>query len=214
VTQRQILENALDLLATLRGPAKILIAGSGVPMPTSIEQVINPSNGAPAASWTSFGITRGGINVVKNIDQAVRDDIDQILGAYDQDVTDRNYQITTQIGQVLASSDQLAIALALDPVPTVLQNASANGIPTQIMRMLDDGANKTPEYRMAVVYPKPTPGKVLMYVFRRSAVAGGEKTIRFDKNDPASPGLEMRMFPEIATTIDSKDAYGRMYEHI
>lgn len=210
MTQRQILENSIQLLNTLRGPAKILIAGSGLPMPTRIENVIDPSSGAPAASWTALGLTRGGINVVKNLDIAVRDDVDQILGAYDQDITDRNYQVTTQLAEVLASDQQIAIALAMDSVATVVIGSGA----TQIMRLLDDGANKTPERRVAVVFPKAAAGKVLMYVFRRAAISGGEKVMRFDKNDPASPPLEFRAFPEIATTIDSNDAYGRMFEHI
>lgn len=209
MSQREILENSINLLNTLRGPAKILVGGSGLPMPTVIEQVINPSTGAPAPSWTALGLTRGGINVSKNLDIAVRDDVDQILGAYDQDVTDRNYTITTQLAEVLASSDQIAVALAMDAA-TLLSGSGA----TQIMRMLDDGTNKTPENRVAVVYPKAAAGKVLAFVFRRAAISGGEKVFRFDKNDPASPPLEWRAFPEIATTIPSKDAYGRMYEHI
>ena len=210
MTQRQILENSIQLLNTLRGPAKILIGGSGLPMPTRIEQVIDPSSGAPAASWTALGLTRGGINVGKNLDIAIRDDVDQILGAYDQDITDRNYVVTTQLAEVLASGNQIAIALAMDPNPTLLVGSGA----TQIMRLLDDGANKTPENRVAVVFPKAASGKVLAFVFRRAAISGGEKVFRFDKNDPASPPLEFRAFPEIATTIESNDAYGRLYEHI
>jgi hypothetical protein len=209
VSQREILENSINLLNTLRGPAKILVGGSGLTMPTVIESVINPSTGAPAPSWTALGLTRGGINVSKNLDIAVRDDVDQILGAYDQDVTDRNYTVTTQLAEVLASSDQIAIALAMDSA-TIIVGTGA----TQIMRMLDDGTNKTPENRVAVVFPKAAAGKVLAFVFRRAAISGGEKVFRFDKNDPASPPLEWRAFPEIATTIPSKDSYGRMYEHI
>lgn len=210
MTQRQILENSIDLLKTLRGPAKILYAGSGLPMPTRIEAVIDPSSGAPAASWTALGLTRGGINVNKNLDIAVRDDVDQIQGAYDQDITDRSYQVSAQLAEVLINQAQLAIAMALDTNPTLVVGSGA----TQTMRFLDDGANKTPEYRVAVVFPKPASGKVLAFVFRRAAISGGEKVFRFDKNDPASPALEFRAFPEIATTIDSNDAYGRLYEHI
>lgn len=179
-------------------------------MPTRIENVIDPSTGAPAASWTALGLTRGGINVGKNLEIAVRDDVDQILGAYDQDITDRNYVVTTQLAEVLLNDQQIAVALAMDPVATVVIGSGA----TQVMRMLDDGANKTPEYRVAVVYPKAAAGKVFAFVFRRAAISGGEKVFRFDKNDPASPPLEFRAFPEIATTIPSKDSYGRAYEHI
>lgn len=209
MSQRQVLENSINLLNTLRGPAKILIGGSGLPMPTRIENVIDPSSGAPAASWVALGLTRGGINVVKNLDIAIRDDVDQILGAYDQDITDRNYQVTTQLAEVLASSDQIAYAMAFDMSPTIVVGSGA----TQIMRFLDDGANKTPELRVAVIFPKAAAGKLLAFVFRRAAVSGGEKTFRFDKSDPASPPLEFRAFPEIATTIDTRDSYGRLYEH-
>ena len=208
MTQRQILENTIELANTVRGPAKILIAGSGVPMPTSIEGVINPSSGAPAASWTALGLTRGGINVSKNLDIAIRDDVDQILGAYDQDITDRNYTVTTQLAEIFSGA-QMAIAAAMDTVPTSL----GSHVATTTMRLLDDGANKTPERRLAVVFPKAASGRVLMFVFRRAAISGGEKVFRFDKNDPVSPPLEFRAFPEIATTIESNDAYGRIFEN-
>jgi len=207
VSQRQILENSIDLLKTLRGPAKILYAGSGVPMPTRVEGVIDPTTGAPAASWTSYGLTRGGINVTKTLDITVRDDVDQIIGAYDQDITDRNYSITTQLAEVAGDPNaQVDIALELGLATYVGTGA------TQVMKFLDDGDNKTTERRWAVVFPKAAAGKVIMFVFRRAAVSGGDKIWRFDKNDPVSPALELRAFPEIATTIDSMDAYGRYYE--
>jgi hypothetical protein len=210
VSQRQILENSIGILKTLRGPAKILYAGASVGMPTIVENIINPTTGAPGASWIPFGLTRGGINVSKNLDIAVRDDVDQILGAYDQDITDRSYVISSQLAEILQDSfNQVAIAAALGSATTV---AATTSQPTQVMRFLDDGANKTPERRWAIVFPKATNGKVVAFAFRRGAVAGGEKVFRFDKSDPASPGLEIRMFPEIATTIESEDAYGRIFE--
>jgi hypothetical protein len=210
VSQRQILENSIGLLKTLRGPAKILYAGPAVNMPTIIENVINPTTGAPGASWIPLGLTRGGINVSKNLDITVRDDVDQIIGAFDQDITDRSYVISSQLAEILQDSFvQAAQAAAFGSATTVHATSSQ---PTQVMRFLDDGANKTPEKRWAIVFPKATNGKVLGFVFRRGAIAGGEKVFRFDKNDPASPGLEIRMFPEIATTIDSEDAYGRIFE--
>lgn len=209
MTQRQILENSLDLLKTLRGPAKLLYADSGVGMPTIIENVINPTTGAPGASWVPFGLTRGGINVVKNLDIAVRDDVDQIVGAYDQDITDESHQITTQIAEVLLDQTQLAVVMEYGSATT---NVATTSQPTQTKRNLSGGSNKTTERHWAAVFPKSTNGKVFAYVFRRGAVSGGEKTMRFDKNDPASPGLELRFFPEIATTIPSEEKYGYLFE--
>jgi hypothetical protein len=198
-------------MKTLRGPAKILWAGSGVAMPTIIENVIDPTSGAPGASWVALGLTRGGINVVKNLDIAVRDDVDQIVGAYDQDITDRSYQLVSQLAEVIKdNSRQLAVALEMDPIATTVSATTSQ--PTQTMRFLDDDDNKTEEKRWAVVFPKSTNGKLFAFVFRRGAIAGGEKTIRFDKNDPASPALDLRFFPEIATTIAARDQYGRMFE--
>jgi hypothetical protein len=210
VSQRQILENSIDLLKTVRGPAKLLWAASGVPMPTIIDNVINPTTGAPAASWVPFGLTRGGINIVKNLDIAVRDDVDQIFGAYDQDITDKSYQIVTQLAEIANDQTrQAAIALEMGPNATVV--ASAAGA-TQVMRFLDDNDNKTEERRWAIIFPKSTNGKVIGFVFRRGAIAGGEKTLRFDKSDPVSPALDLRFFPEIATTIAAEDQYGRIFE--
>lgn len=206
MSQRQILENGINLLKTLRGPAKILYAPGTLPMPLNAQQVIDPTGGAPATGWSTFGLTRGGINVNKNLDISVRDDVDQIIGAYDQDITDRSYVISSQMAEVL---DETQMETVWDMgAATTVSTAGA----TQIMKLLDDGNNKTTEKRWAVVFPKDAEGKLLMFVFRRGAVAGGEKTFRFDKNDPASPPLEIRMFPEIATAIPSEDAYGRMFD--
>lgn len=207
MTQRQILENSIDLLKTLRGPAKILYADASVGFPTLIENVINPSTGAPGASWVSFGLTRGGVNVNKNLDIAVRDDVDQILGAYDQDITDRSYTITTQLAEVMIDTSQLSVAMDMG-VASVVGTAA-----TQTYRPLDDSDNKTQERRWAVVFPKATNGKVFAFVFRRAAVSGGEKAFRFDKTDPASPPFELRAFPEIATTINPEVAFGALFDH-
>lgn len=208
MAQRNVLENSIDLFKTLRGPAKILYAPGTLPMPARAEDVINATTGAAATGWTTFGLTRGGINVGKNQDQALRDDVDQILGAYDADITDRNYLISSQLAEVL---DRVQMGIAWDMgTPTVVSTTGA----TQIMIPLDNGSNKPVDRRIAVVYPKDVEGKVLAFVFRRGKITGGEKVFRFDKNDPASPPLEFRAFPEIATTIDPPDAYGRWYEHI
>jgi hypothetical protein len=207
VTQRQVLENSIDLLKTLRGPAKLLYADAVVGFPTLIENVINPSTGAPGASWISFGLTRGGINVVKNLEVTVRDDVDQILGVYDQDITARGYQVTTQLAEVFSDSSQLAIAMDMAAATVV------GSVATQTVRGLDDGDNKTAERKWAVVYPRATNGKVTAFVFRRAAIAGGEKTFRFDKTDPASPPFELTALPEIATTIQPEFAYGAFFDH-
>lgn len=206
MSQRQILENSINLVNTLRGPAKLLWASPSVAFPTVIESVISPTTGAPGASWIPFGLTRGGINVAKTLDMVVRDDVDQILGAYDQDITDRGYVITTQLAEVLDRS-QAAVGWDMGTATTI-----STGGATQTMIPLDDGDNKTAERRLAVVYPKATEGKIYAFVFRRAALSGGEKVWRFDKSDPVSPPLEFRAFPELATTISSEDQYGRLFE--
>ena len=208
MTQRQILENSLDLLKTLRGPAKVLYADSAIGFPTLIENVINPSTGAPGASWLTFGLTRGGINVAKTLDITIRDDVDQILGAYDQDITGRSYLITTQMAEVMNDTTQLAVGMDMGGASVVGSQA------TQTFRPLDDTDNKTLERRWAVVFPKSTNGKVLAFVFRRAAISGGEKVFRFDKSDPSSPALEIRAFPELATTIAPEVSFGALFDHV
>lgn len=208
MAQRNILENSIDTFKTLRGPAKILYAPGTLPMPIMVHQVIDPTGGAAATGWSTFGLTRGGINVNKNQEVSVRDDVDQILGAYDSDVTDRSYGVDTQIAEVL---DRVQMGIAFDMgTPTVVSTTGA----TQIMIPLDNGSNKPLNRRLAVVYPKGEDGKVLMFVFRKAQIGGGEKVFRFDKNDPASPPLSFRSFPELATTIPPEDSYGRWYEII
>lgn len=210
MSQRQILENSIELSKTLRGPAKILYAGmqGSFGFPTTINQVIDPTTGAPASGWTPIGLTRGGVNISKNIEAQVRDDLDQIMGAYDQDITDRSYVITTQLAEVLHPNVQLA--LALDMYPTVTASWASGA--QQTKRPLDDSNNKFTDLRLAVVYPKDTEGKVLGFVFRRAQLQGGEKALRFDKSDSTSPALEFRAFPELATTINPEDQFGALFE--
>ena len=207
MAQRDVLENSINLLNTLRGPAKIFYATQNAAMPSNLEQAINATTGAPVAPWVAFGLTRGGINVSKTLDVTVRDDVDQIIGAYGQDITDRYYTLTTQLAEVL-SRTQLKESLDLGVETVVVATTS---LPTQIMVPLDDGDNVFTDRRWMVVYPKGTTGKLYAFVFRRGQVSGGERTMRFDKTDPVSPALEIRMFPEIATTIPAADAYGRTY---
>lgn len=208
MSQRNVLENSIQLLNAMRGPAKLLYAPASLPMPTRVEQVIDPTGGAPATGWSALGLTRGGINVVKRIDKQVYDDVDQIIGAYGQTTTNRGYNITTQLAEVLDRT-QAAIALEMGTATQV----STTG-PTQVMSELDSGSNSGVPRRIAVVFPKGTEGKVFMFVFRNVEVAGGDKTWRFDKSDAVSPGLDLVAFPEIATTIPSEDAWGRAFDII
>jgi len=208
MAQRDVLLQAINLLNTLRGPAKIYFATSAAPMPSNIYQAINATTGAPVSPWIAFGLTRGGINVSKNEEVTVRDDVDQIYGAYDQDTQGIDYMLSTQLAEIL---DRTQAGMAMDMgVPTVV--VATAGLPTQVMVPMDSGSSKPPEWRWLVVYPKPTVGKLIAFAFRRGAVAGGEKVMRFDKSDPASPPLEIRMFPEISTAITADDAVARRYD--
>jgi hypothetical protein len=208
MTQRNILENSINRLNTLRGPAKILYAPYTLAMPLNAEQVINATSGAAASGWTSLGLTRGGINVVKNEETTERDDVDQILGVYAQDITARSWRVSTQLAEVLDRT-QRYIAFEMG-TPTIVSTSGA----TQVMTPLDDGDNIMTPRRLAVVWPKGTNGRILLYVFRWAERVGGEKTIRFAKDDPASPPLEWVMMPEQATTLDAGEFYGYEFEHI
>jgi hypothetical protein len=211
MAQRNILENSVNMLNQLRGPAKILyssVPAASLPMPIMIHQVIDPTGGAAATGWTSLGFTRGGINVTKRLDKQVYDDLDQIIGEWGQRTTNRGYRITTQLAEVL---DRAQMGLVMEP-GTATQVSTAS--PTQVMQPLDAGSNQAVARRVAVVFPKDTEGKVFAFVFRNVEPAGGDRTWRFDKSDPVSPGLELIAFPEIATTIPSEDAYGRSFDII
>jgi hypothetical protein len=207
MAQLDVLRNSTQLLNTLKGPAKVLYATINASMPGNILQVVDPTLGVPATPWRAFGLTRGGINWSVNIQTAQRDDIDQILGTYDQDVTDFEYTVSTQLAEVLDRT-QLGMAFKMGVPTYVLATASQ---PTQVMVPLADGSSKFLPWRIAVVYPYPTPGKVMGFVFRNAQLSGGEKPIRFDRADSASPPLEIRGYPELSTTITADDAYGRLF---
>jgi len=177
-------------------------------MPSNILQFLDPTTGAPATPWRAFGFTRGGINWAVGIETSQRDDIDQILGAYDQDVTDTNFTVSTQLAEVLDRT-QLAMAFKFSLTPTFVMATSSQ--PTQVMVPLSDGTSKFLPWRVAVVYPRDTTGKVIAFVLRNAQLSGGDKVMRFDKADSASPGLEIRGYPEIATTITADQAYGNYF---
>jgi hypothetical protein len=206
MAQRDVLMQAINTLNTAKGPAKIYYATAGATMPGTIQGVCNPTSGAPTAPWVSFGLTRGGINVTKNLNITDRSDVDQISGVYDQDIQDIGYALTTQLAEIL---DRTQMGMAADMgVPTIVATAA----PTQYMVPLDDGDLKTAEWRWAVVFPKATAGKVMGFVFRRGALSGGDKVFRFDKSDPISPALEVRFMPEISTAISADQAYGLFFD--
>lgn len=208
MAQLDILQNSAQILNALRGPAKILYATIGVVFPTNIYAIINATTGAPVSPWKPFGFTRGGINWSVNIEASQRDDIDQIIGAYDQDVTDYNFSVQTQLAEVYDLT-QLSMAFKMGAPTVVVATAS---LPTGVMIPLNDGSYKFLPYRMAVVYPKATTGKLLAMVLRNAQLSGGEKVIRFDKNDSASPALEIRGYPELSTTISADQAYGALFD--
>jgi hypothetical protein len=208
MAQRNILENNINLLNQMRGPAKILYAPGTLPFPVRVEQVIDPTGGAAATGWTMLGLTAGGINVTKTKDKTVLNDLDQIVGDYDQIMTNRSYRVTTQMREIYSQA-QLGLALEAG-TPTIVSTTG----PTQVMTPLDSTANQAQEYRLAVIYPKKTEGKVYAFVFRRTQPGGGDQTFRFDKSDPVSPALELVALPEIATTISSDQAYGDAFDII
>ena len=207
MSQRQVLENAINRLNRLRGPAKLFYAPYTLGFPTIIQQVLNVTQGGAASGWTAFGITRGGVNVTKTLDTNVLSDADQILGAYAQDITDRSYRLSTQVFEVL---DQVQRGVAMEEGTPTVVGASANA--TQVMTPLDSNVNTMTARHWAVVYPKPVEGKVYAFVFRWGELASGDDVVRFDKTDPASPALDLIFFPDIATTIDSGDQWGREFE--
>jgi hypothetical protein len=202
MSQRQLLENSINLTHAGRGPAKLLYAPGTLPMPTRIEQIIDPTGGAAATGWTALGFTRSGINVVKRLEGQPLADADQIIGTYDTILTGRSYQITTQLAEVFDRA-QLAVALETGTVTQV----STTG-PTQVLMPLDSGSNSPVERRIAVVFPKATDGRAWAFVFRRAEITSGDKTLRFDRSDPVSPALEFLALPEIATSIPSDQAWG------
>lgn len=207
MSQDDVLINGLNLPMQMAGPAKLLYAPGTLPMPVRVEQVIDPTTGAPASGWTAFGITRGGINVGIRSDKQVYDDIDQIIGEWGQRTTNRGVRITTQLGEVL-DPVQTQVALEMGAATQV----STTG-PTQIMQPLHDDA-EPPARRFAVVKPHKTPGRVHVTVLRKVEPAGADKTWRYDKSDKVSPAIELIAFPEISTTIPAGQKYGYRFDII
>lgn len=203
--QEDVLINSLNLPAQMAGPAKLLYAPGTLPMPIRAEEVIDPTTGAPATGWTAFGITRGGINVGIRADKQVYDDIDQIIGEWGQRTTNKGVRVTTQLGEVLDTT-QTQVALEMG-VPSVIMATTANSGGTQVLQPLHSDS-EPPRRRLAIVKPHKTPGRVHITVLRAVEPAGADKTWRYDKSDKVSPAAEWIAFPEIATTIPAGMKYG------
>lgn len=202
MAQDDLLINSLNLLNQMAGPAKLLYSAATLPAPKRLEEIIDPTSGAPASGWTAFGITRGGINAVLRTDKQVYDDVDQIIGEYGQRTTNKGVRVSTQIGEVLDPASN-AVAFEMGS-PT---QVSTTG-PTQVLQGLTSAQNDAIRRHLAVVYPKKTPGRAFAFFFRQVEPAGAEHTWRFDKSDKVSPAAEFIAFPEIATTIPGELKYG------
>jgi hypothetical protein len=207
--QDDVLINSLNLANQLAGPAKLLYAPGTLPVPVRVEQIIDPTTGAPASGWTAFGITRGGINAGLRTDKQVFDDIDQIIGEYGQRTTNKSVRVTTQIGEVL-DPVQTEVALEMGSPTTIGMNPTLGA--TQVMQPLHNAANDSPARRLAIVYPKKTVGKVWALFLRKAEPAGADRTWRFDKTDKVSPPVEFIGFPEISTTIPADQKYGYTFD--
>lgn len=203
--QEDVLINSLTLPNQMAGPAKLLYAPGTLPMPVRAEEVIDPTTGAPATGWTAFGITRGGINVGVRADKQVYDDIDQIAGEWGQRTTNRGVRVTTQIGEVLdTTQNQVALEMG---TPTVIMATGVNAGGTQVLQPLHADAEPQ-RRRLAIVKPHKTPGRVHITVLRNVEPAGADRTWRYDKTDKVSPAAEWIAFPEISTTIPAGMKYG------
>lgn len=206
--QDDVLINSLNLANQMAGPAKLLYADGTLPVPVRVEQIIDPTTGAPASGWTAFGITRGGINAGMRTDKQIFDDIDQIKGEYGQRTTNRAVRVTTQLGEVL-DPVQTQVALEMGTPTTIGMNPTVGA--TQIMQPLHSAGDSLPR-RMAIVFPKKTAGKVFAIFLRKAEPAGADRTWRFDKTDKVSPPIEFIGFPEISTTIPAEQQYGYSFD--
>lgn len=116
------------------GAARFLYANSDVAKPTALSDIFNPSTGALASGWNDFGATDGGLAVTRGYDKETWE-VDQVLGAIDEFITNWNMAIETSLAEVSLENIQIAwegTAISTDTGEAPDERTLGIGAPTSV----------------------------------------------------------------------------------
>lgn len=191
---------ATALLNTHGGPALLLSAPLNTTFPTALDDIVNIAGGAsqwtPQTGWTSLGLTRGGINVSRGMEEYKRD-ADQSYGPYDSRPTSWSAMVSTELLETSPTAMQIAWVggpiATVAKVQTTLQTGPAAGATTFTMNAatvgnissivsgdyISIGTGPQQEYAMVTIN---TAGAVTVSSALQYAHVSGELIVKFATN--------------------------------
>lgn len=151
----------------IRGPARLMWAGTTIAFPTALSDIINLSTFDAATGWNDLGATKTGITITHNNTEE-EFDVDQILGIIDVRPVSYEQAVTTALAE--ASLARMQVAWQAGPI------ATAGGVETM-------GVGEPTVYikrRLAVLHQKAD-GKIRAHVFRLVTKSAQESALAFNK---------------------------------
>jgi hypothetical protein len=151
----------------IRGPARLMWAGTTIAFPTTIGDIINLSTFDAATGWNDLGATKTGITVSHNNTEE-EFDVDQILGIIDVRPVSYEQAVTTALAE--ASLARMQVAWQAGTITTTgTEQQMGVGEPTVYIKR-----------RLAVLHQKAD-GKIRAHVFRLVTKAAQESALAFNK---------------------------------
>jgi len=150
----------------IRGPARLMWAGTTVTFPTTIGDIINLSSYEPMTGWFDLGATKTGITVTHNNTEE-EFDVDQILGIIDVRPVSYEQSVTTALAE--ASLARMQVAWQAGPITGTTEQQMGVGEPTVYIKR-----------RLAVLHQKAD-GKIRAHVFRLVTKSAQESALSFNK---------------------------------
>lgn len=150
----------------IRGPARLMWAGTTIAFPTQISDIINLSTYDAQTGWNDLGATKTGITVTHNNTEE-EFDVDQILGIIDVRPVTYEQAVTTALAE--ASLARMQVAWQAGPITGTTEQQMGVGEPTVYVKR-----------RLAVLHQKAD-GKIRAHVFRLVTKSAQESSLAFNK---------------------------------
>jgi hypothetical protein len=151
----------------IRGPARLMWAGTTIAFPTTIGDIINLSTFAAQTGWNDLGATKTGITITHNNTEE-EFDVDQILGIIDVRPVTYEQGVNTALAE--ASLARMQVAWQAGTITTSGgEEQMGVGEPTVYVKR-----------RLAVLHQKAD-GKIRAHVFRLVTNAAAESSLSFNK---------------------------------
>lgn len=150
----------------IRGPARLMWAGTTIAFPTAIGDIINLSTFDAQTGWNDLGATKTGITVTHNNTEE-EFDVDQILGIIDVRPVSYEQAVTTALAE--ANLARMQVAFQGGPITGTTEQQMGVGEPTTYIKR-----------RLAVLHQKAD-GKIRAHVFRLVTKSAQESSLSFNK---------------------------------